>query len=211
MADDTKTWAMIHAERAALADLFEAFTLSQWATSSTCDGWTVHVLGAHILAGAENDTVGFLSRMAANGFRFNTMIDRDARRLGELAPAEIVTRLRARTTTTNRPPAPAMAMLGEAVVHGADVRTSLGLAGEAAADASIACLDMYTKANFPVGGKKRISGLRLNATDVGWTHGDGPAVSGPATSVLLAMTGRRVGLDGLTGDGVATLRGRFAA
>jgi uncharacterized protein (TIGR03083 family) len=137
------------------------------------------------------------------------MIDRDARRLGRVPPDEIVTRLRSRTTTTNRPPAPTMAMLGEIVVHGADLRRSLDLPGGAATDAAIACLNMYTKASFPVGGKKRIHGLRLVASDTEWTYGDGPLVSGPTTSLLLAMTGRSAGLAGLTGDGVATLRSRI--
>jgi uncharacterized protein (TIGR03083 family) len=129
--------------------------------------------------------------------------------LGQLPSDEIVSRLRARTTTTNRPPAPVTAMLGEVVVHGADVRRSLGLAGTPSPDAAVACLDMYTTASFPVGGKKRIRGLQLTATDTEWTHGDGPEVRGPATSLLLAMTGRAAGVDGLTGDGVPTLRERL--
>lgn len=62
---------------------------------------------------------------------------------------------------------------------------------------------MYTKASFPVGGKKRIPGLRLVATDTGWSYGAGPEVSGPALSPLLAMTGHVAGLDGLSGGGAA--------
>jgi uncharacterized protein (TIGR03083 family) len=209
MANDMKTWNMIHAERAAVADQMETLSPEQWAAPSLCAGWNVHLLAAHILAGAEQTHAAFMRRFAGSGFRFNTMIDRDARRLGEVAPAEIIARLRARTTTTNRPPAPAMAMLGEAVVHGADLRRSVGLPGATASDAAVACLDMYKSASFPVGGKKRIRGLRLAATDAQWTYGDGPEVSGPTTSLLLAMTGRRAGLDGLTGDGVQTLRDRL--
>ena len=54
-----------------------------------------------------------MRRMVVNGFRFNTMMDREAHRLGALAPADIIERLEARTTTTNRPPAPVVTMLGE--------------------------------------------------------------------------------------------------
>jgi uncharacterized protein (TIGR03083 family) len=211
MANDTKTWEMIHSERGAVADLLTTLTPQQWAAPSLCTGWTVHVLAAHILAGAEQTPGAFLGRFAGSGFRFNAMVDRDARRLAELAPAEIITRLRARTTTTNRPPAPTIAMLGEIVVHGADIRRGLGLPGAPAADSAVACLEMYKTASFPVGGKKRIRDLRLTATDAQWTCGDGPEVSGPSTSLLLAMTGRAAGLDGLTGDGVPTLRDRLAA
>jgi uncharacterized protein (TIGR03083 family) len=104
-----------------------------------------------------------------------------------------------------------MAMLGEVVVHGEDIRQSLGLAGSVADDAANMCLQMFTKASFPVGGRKRIGGLRLAAADTGWAHGTGPEVSGPAMSLLLAMTGRAAGLDKLAGDGVATLSERLTA
>jgi uncharacterized protein (TIGR03083 family) len=211
MADDGNTWKLIHRERAALVDLLEALTPEQWATASLCAGWSVHVMAAHILAGAEQTGPSFAKRMAANGFRFNVMIDKEARRLGALTTAEIIARLRATTATTNRPPAPVMAMLGEAVVHGTDIRQPLGLPATLAEEPAVACLDMYKGATFPVGGKKRIQGLRLRATDAGWSFGDGPEVAGPARSLLLAMTGRRAGLAGLSGDGVQTLTARIAA
>jgi hypothetical protein len=70
---------------------------------------------------------------------------------------------------------------------------------------------MYTSANFPVGGKKRIQGLRLVATDTGWTHGTGPEVSGPGLSLMLAMTGRAAGLDDLSGDGATLIGQRMTA
>jgi uncharacterized protein (TIGR03083 family) len=210
MADDVKTWAMIHAERKAVAITLEGLTPEQWGSASLCGGWTVGFLAAHILAGAEQTTGHFLGGMAATGFRFNTFMERDARSRAELSREQIADRLRQRTTTTNHPPAPVMAMLGEIVVHGEDIRRPLGLPGTVADDAANACLQMYTKASFPVGGKKRIHDLRLVATDTGWSHGAGPEVSGPAMSLLLAMTGRAAGLDGLSGNGVAALRERMA-
>jgi len=209
MPDTTTTWRLIHAERAALADTLEGLSPDQWAVPSLCDGWSVRLLAAHILAGAEQTGPHFMLGMAANGFRFNAMMRRDAQRLGALTPADIVRRLRARTTTTNHPPAPVMAMLGEVVVHGEDLRRPLGLRADPSPEATVACLDMYETASFPVGGKKRITGLRLVAADVGWSYGAGPEVSGPGLAVMLAMTGRPAGMTGLTGDGVEILRGRL--
>ncbi|MDQ1698008.1 MAG: hypothetical protein QOJ03_3361 [Frankiaceae bacterium] len=211
MADDAKTWAMTHAERKTLADTIAGLTPQQWAQPSLCGKWTVGQLAAHILAGAEQTPGKFFKGMVTSGFRFDTSMDRTARSLGRLSQDEIVGRFRQRLTTTNRPPAPAMAMLGEVVVHGEDLRRPLGLVQPVAAEALNACLDMYTKASFPVGGKKRIQGLRLETTDTGWSYGEGPEVSGPALSVLLAMTGRPAGLDGLSGDGAALLRQRLVA
>jgi uncharacterized protein (TIGR03083 family) len=160
----------------------------------------------HKIKVAEQTTGRFLGHMATNGFRFNVMIDRDARTAGQLPPAEIIDRLRATTSTTNRPPAPVVTMLGEVVVHGEDIRHPLGLHGDTSPEALLACLEMYKGANFPVGTKKRIAGLRLVAPDVDWSHGTGPEVNGPAAPLLLAMTGRTGALDDLTGDGLVPLR-----
>ena len=211
MSDDAATWAMIHAERKALAATIEELTAEQWDSPSLCAGWTVGFLGAHVLAGAEQTTGRFLGGMVTTGFRFNALMEREARSRAQLSRQQIADRLRQRTTTTNHPPAPVLAMLGEVVVHGEDIRRPAGLPGTVADDAANACLQMYTKASFPVGGKKRIGGLRLVATDTGWSYGAGPEVSGPALSLLLAMTGRPAGLDDLSGDGAAELGQRVTA
>jgi len=211
MSDDAATWAMIHAERKALAATIEELTTEQWDSPSLCAGWTVGFLGAHVLAGAEQTPGRFLGGMVTTGFRFNALMEREARSRAQFSRQQIADRLRQRTTTTNHPPAPVMAMLGEVVVHGEDIRRPVGLPGTVADDAANACLQMYTKASFPVGGKKRIGGLRLVATDTGWSYGAGPEVSGPALSLLLAMTGRPAGLDDLSGDGAAELGQRVTA
>jgi uncharacterized protein (TIGR03083 family) len=209
--DDTTTWKLIHRERARLADTMEGFTATQWAAASLCDGWTVHLAAAHVVAGAEQTKGNFMKEMLVNGFRFNATMDRVAHRLGQLSPEELIARLRARTTTTNRPPGPAVTMLGEIVIHGADIRRPLGLADEVAPAATASCLDTFHDAGFPLGSRKRTQGLRLVAPDVGWSHGEGPEVSGPGQSVLLVMAGRSAGLADLSGEGVATLKERLGA
>jgi uncharacterized protein (TIGR03083 family) len=209
--NDTTTWRLIHKERASIADTLTTLSAAQWAQPSLCGGWSVRETAAHIVLGAEQTTPHFLGRMAANGFRFNTMMDRDARRTGALAPDQLIARLRARLTTTNKPPAPAMTMLGEVAVHSDDIRRPLGLQHESSPDVLIALLEMYKNASFPVGTKKRIDGLRLVATDVGWSHGTGPEVTGAAMPMVMVMTGRAAGLDELSGEGLATLRRRMTS
>jgi uncharacterized protein (TIGR03083 family) len=100
-------------------------------------------------------------------------------------------------------------MLGEIVVHSEDIRRPTGAPGAPAADALVAALDLFAKMGFPVGAKRRIAGLRLVASDVDWTHGDGPTVEGGALSMLLAMTGRPEGLEDLSGDGLEALAQRI--
>lgn len=211
VTSDVSTWKLIHRERAALADTLDGLNSRQWATPSLCAGWSVQSAAGHVLAGAEQTVPGFVRSMALNGFRFNTMMDHVARRLGELPPDEIIERLRARTTTTNRPPAPVVTMLGEIVMHSEDIRRPLGIRVQVPGDATVACLAMYSGAGFPLGTKKRIAGLKLTATDVDWSHGAGPEVSGPGQSLLLAMTGRPVGLGELKGNGLDQLRARLGA
>jgi uncharacterized protein (TIGR03083 family) len=208
--DDVTTWKLIHNERAAMADTLSELTPEQWAAPSLCGTWPVQVAAGHIVVGAEQSTGNFMKGMVTSGFRFNAMVDRDAQRAGREAPAQIIERLRARLTTTNRPPASVATMLGEVVIHGLDIRQPLGLPSKVDPDALVACLDLYKVANFPVGTKKRIAGVTLEPTDVDWTHGDGPLVTGPASSMLLAMTGRAAGLDGLSGEGLATLASRMS-
>lgn len=207
--DDATTWKLIHGERAATADMLATLTSDQWSQPSLCSGWTVQMTAGHIVQGAEQTTGSFVSGMVASGFRFNTMMDRKARTLGALPTSEIVQRLRARTSTTNKAPAPVATMLGEVVTHTEDITRPLGLDHQPEPEATVACLDLFKKAIFPVGAKKRIAGLRLKATDLDWTYGDGPEVSGPALSLLMVTTGRSAGLDGLEGAGVADLRGRM--
>jgi uncharacterized protein (TIGR03083 family) len=162
----------------------------------------------HILAAAEQTPANFYKELISAGFKFDVFTDRAAKRLGATGPEELIRRIQARTTTTNHPPAPVMAMLGEIVVHGEDIRRPLGLQHRAPEAALVAVADSYKKSNFLLGGKRRIAGLKLNATDSDWVWGDGPVVSGPLLSLILAMTGRTGAASDLTGEGLTTLAGR---
>jgi hypothetical protein len=56
----------------------------------------------------------------------------------------------------------------------------------------------------------RLAGLRFNATDLDWEGGQGLlVVRGSGEALLLALTGRRVVLDELSGSGAAALRARL--
>jgi uncharacterized protein (TIGR03083 family) len=102
-----------------------------------------------------------------------------------------------------------MAMLGEIVVHGDDIRRPLGLVHRSPEVALVAVADSWKNSNLLIGSKRRISGLRLRATDVAWVHGDGPEVSGPLQSLVLAMTGRKGSHQDLSGEGLSILASRI--
>ena len=71
-----------------------------------------------------------------------------------------------------------------------------------------AALDRMKNTGSILGNKKRVAGLKLVASDMEWTCGDGPEVRGAGEALLMAMCGRKSALDDLSGDGVATLRSR---
>jgi uncharacterized protein (TIGR03083 family) len=207
--NETSMWDLIHTERARLSDTLAALTPEQWEHFSLCKGWNVHWTAGHVLAGAEQTTAGFLSRMAASRFRFDVMTKTDAQRYALLAPGVIVTRLRATVTTTNHPPAPIAAMLGEVVAHSEDICQPLGLNSGVADEALIATLEAFANTGFPLGSKKRVAGLTLSPNDLAWSHGSGPKVEGPGKSLVLAMVGRTSALKDLSGDGVGELTRRL--
>jgi len=203
-----ETWKYIHGERAQMVETLTALSGDQWAAPSLCEGWSVQETAAHILAAAEQTPVNFYKELISAGFKFDVFTDRAAKRLGSIGPDELTRRLQSRTTTTNHPPAPVMAMLGEIIVHGEDIRRPLGLQHRPPEAAMVAVADTYKRSNLLLGAKRRIAGLKLNATDSDWVWGDGPEVSGPLISLIMAMTGRTGADSDLTGDGLTTLAGR---
>ncbi|MEY2404425.1 MAG: hypothetical protein QOD38_1976 [Acidimicrobiaceae bacterium] len=90
-----------------------------------------------------------------------------------------------------------------------DIRRPLGQAVPVPKERATAMLDFLVRAPQGLVNKKRIAGLRFEATDFEWSHGDGQLVRGPAEALIQAITGRALALDDLEGDGVATLRSRI--
>jgi uncharacterized protein (TIGR03083 family) len=204
-------WPLIHAERAALAADLEPLPESRWATPSLCTGWSVRDVLAHMTATAKLTPPAFFMRLAASGFRFNAMVAREVVAERGDSGADALGRFRAQLSATSHPPGPIDAMIGECVLHGEDIRRPLGIAHAYPAEVVARSADFYKGSNLLLGTKRRIAGLTLRATDQEWSTGTGPDVTGPAVSLLLAMTGRPAGLVGLAGEGLPTLAGRLGA
>jgi hypothetical protein len=101
-------------------------------------------------------------------------------------------------------------VLTDIVLHDLDVRLPLGIRRdppEAGLSVAFGHLTRQPSPGFAM--YDRLRGLRIVATDTGWTSGDGPSVQGPIEAVLLAVAGRRPALDTVDGDGVAILRARL--
>ena len=204
----TDLWPLIHAERDALADDLADLTEAQWQSPSLCAGWSVQDVLAHQLGTACMNPPKFLAKLTAAGFSFTRFADREIATQSKGGPAATLERFRAAKDRTSAPPGPKTSWLGEAIVHSEDIRRPLGIRRDYPVDAVLKVLDFYKGSNALLGTKSRIAGLTLKATDAEWTHGAGPLVEGPALSLLLVGTGRKVALDDLTGSGVETLRSR---
>jgi uncharacterized protein (TIGR03083 family) len=203
------TWNAIRSERAALAEALAGLPDDAWDRPSLCRGWSVREVVAHLIATAEMNPPAFFGRFAASGFRFVVMTEANIRTvLDGSSNADLVARYRSRVDARTAPPGPALSWLGETIVHGEDVFRALGGYRDHPGEHLAAVAGFYTGSNMLIGTKKRIAGVRLRATDTGWSHGTGPEAAGPMIALVMAMTGRREALADLTGDGVAVLRGR---
>jgi len=207
MADDI--WPVVHAERRALAGDLAALTPEQWRTPSLCAGRTVEQTLAHMTATAKMTPPRFFLKMASAGFRFDRMADAEVASESAGGSAATLERFRAVEGSTSGPPGPATSWLGETLVHAEDIRRPLGIAHAYPVDAVTKVIDFYAASNLLIGGKRRVSGLTLRAADADWSRGSGPAVEGPAMSLLMATAGRRAALDDLSGAGLDTLRARM--
>jgi uncharacterized protein (TIGR03083 family) len=93
------------------------------------------------------------------------------------------------------------------LVHGQDIAIPLGIPREMPKDAAIAAIERAWALGWLFGGRRSLKRFRFAATDVDWTAGDGPAVTGPVSSLLLLLTGRPAALPQLSGPGVEQLSG----
>lgn len=197
------TWPVVHRERLALADDLESLAPGHWETPSLCPGWSVHDVLAHLVDSAKTTRLGFIRRMFAAGFNFDQ--DNAVGLAGERCadPARTLAKFRGVLTRTSTPPAALPTRLVEAFVHGEDIRRPLGIRSDYPAAHVATALEYQVRTSTKMGGgKERAAGFRLVATDTGFEHGSGDMmVRGPAISLLLAVSGRPLAVDELSGPG----------
>jgi uncharacterized protein (TIGR03083 family) len=203
-------WGMIRAERAALARDLAGLDARQWDTPSLCEGLTVREALAHLTAGATLSWGRWMAGVIKCRFDFDRQVHmRLSEQLGR-TPAETLERFERAVAGTNRA-IPLKALLGEAVVHGEDIRHPLGIVCDHPVATVTLLAEYYCRSDFVVVAKKRVADLRLVADDGPFTAGAGPLVTGSTLALTMAMTGRAAYCDRLRGDGVPLLRERCAS
>ncbi|MFC3965712.1 maleylpyruvate isomerase family mycothiol-dependent enzyme [Nocardia jiangsuensis] len=207
-ANRTVLWAMIHAERRALADDLAELSAAQWAARSLCSAWTVEEVVAHLTAAASTGPVRWIRSMA--GARFDPAVHNARLIAGHrgTGPAATLARFREVLDSTTAASGHTPAWLGEIVVHAQDIRQPLGLPTRPGLEACTEVARFFASRNFAVNSKDAVAGLRLEATDGPFTAGAGAQVTGPTLALVMAMAGRTAYYTELAGPGVAELRGR---
>jgi uncharacterized protein (TIGR03083 family) len=187
--DSDTLWGHIDRERAWLADLLDSLPEESWEAPSLCSGWSVRDVAAH-LTFAQARMRDILWPAIRTGFRYNAMIDYLAIH-STLTHDEIVARIR--SFVGSRCKAPMISdyePLIDTLVHVQDICRPLGIDHQIPADAAAAAADRVLNTPWPLSLWKPKPGIRLVATDIDWSYGDGMVVEAPMQDLLLMLTGR---------------------
>ena len=213
-ADDV--WTHVAAERRSLADFLETLAPADWEVPSLCAGWAVRDVVAHVVWGPGQSSAAAMVGFARAGLRLNRGVAQTARRWGRREPARMVAHLRAIAEDRRHSPLIGGAhVLADIVCHDLDIRLPLGRPRVVPREPFRLTATLMSRTGWPLdtvfarSPRRTIAGLRLVAEDLDWALGEGPEVRGSAEALLLAMTGRPVGRDGLIGPGASTLYDRL--
>ncbi|MDQ3312814.1 MAG: maleylpyruvate isomerase family mycothiol-dependent enzyme [Actinomycetota bacterium] len=203
---------LIADERRAIADLAEGLDDAQLDTPSLCEAWTVRDIVAHLtlpLTSSVRGSLPLIVRSRGSVPRFTVLAT--AEQAKNYSMPQLVALLRDRARREWRPPLlPLQAPLTDLLVHGYDMRQPLGLAHDPPHATVRRALEFVVSSKATLGfvGRGQLKGVRLEATDLDWSHGDGAPLRGTGISVLAGALGRQPALNELEGEGVAVMRSR---
>lgn len=197
-------------ERADLLELLDQLTARQWAADSLCAGWSVRDVAAHVI---DYDIAGWqktIRRLLSASFSLDQANAGGGIANAHLTPDEIRELL-----AQHLSPRGLTAVFGgrvgllDALVHHQDIRRALDLPRTIPPARLIPALN-FARVAFAAGIPRRIRGLHLVATDLGWTAGRGPVVEGSGEALLMGMAGRQHAIAELHGPGAGILARRCA-
>jgi len=209
---------MIADERADIHDFLASLEPGQWNVPSLCEGWRVRDVAVHLLVDEPVEQLGYpkaLAKAASMRFSVHRINDwwseRNRDRPTDSIVAAFATPLRPGPVSRllARIAGPALGMRAM-VIHHQDMRRPLGMPRVVPEERLRAALGVIltSRGSINLGSLQRGEGIRLRATDMDWSWGQGPEVSGPAEAILMALAGRAVALAELSGEGAQTLTAR---
>jgi uncharacterized protein (TIGR03083 family) len=191
----------VAAEFVALADLLESATDQQWDTPSLCAGWRVREVIAHMTMAARYPEDRFMAELRAREFDFGRLSNELASRDAGLPAGELVANLRSEVMQHWTPPGGGYhGALNHVVIHGLDVTVPLGVPRRSPDDTLRIVLDDLTTGGVHQHFGTSIEGRSLQATDLNWAYGSGPALRGKAEDLALILCGRTVPAGRMEGE-----------
>jgi uncharacterized protein (TIGR03083 family) len=203
-------WEEARAEMLDLAERLAGLDDKQWNAPSLCTQWRIRDVLAHVTAGAEGafGVGAIVGGMLRHGFNYNRWVAADGQARGRHDPEVILKALRGAAANREATPKRPVTSLMHVLIHGQDICRPLEIRRDLPEAHLVPVADFVKNDVHIFGAKERIAGLRLTATDMDWSHGDGPEVMGPAEALVMMMAGRLVALDDLWGEGKAALATR---
>jgi uncharacterized protein (TIGR03083 family) len=203
--DQVLSWTK--AERLSLADFLDGLDSGEWKAAALCAGWTVHDVMAHLTLSTRTTLLGTIKGAIRARGDWNRMeFDLARERAGRFGAPELIAQFRETAGSARRAPLSApLDPLVDVLVHGQDIARPLGRARPVPEEQTIAALEHVVASPF-YGARKRLRRVRLVATDVDWSTGEGPdEARGPVGDLLLLATGRSAGLAGVFGPAAERL------
>ena len=201
-------WATLAQERRATADLLAGLTGEQWAQPSLCSAWTVKDVAVHLVPTTGKGMGEFVwATLRARGNVHRASESLVATYAAAMTPVEIISKLRADAEDRFAPPGVgALGPYTDVLVHRLDIAVPLGIEVDRPVEPWRASLDFLVSNKGRRGFVKRgLPEVTLRASDLDWSHGSGPEVTGPAAALGLSLCGRSALLDRLSGPGRESL------
>jgi uncharacterized protein (TIGR03083 family) len=208
--DRDEIWQVIDDQRLSLADLFDDLSADEWRTPSLCHDWRVRDVAAHLTLAQMGAFPAMVALSRARG-NLDRMIRDTAVRQARLPAGEYADLLRAMTGSRKKAPGITdLEPLIDVLVHGQDIALPLDRVRPMPASAAAAAATRAWSMGRPFHAERKLTGLRLAATDHPWQAGQGPVVEGPIAAILLLITGRPAALSRLSGPGMTALHARLS-
>jgi uncharacterized protein (TIGR03083 family) len=191
------------------------FSGDDWSRPSLCERWTNHEVLAHLVVGLSASLRSVTGAMLRHRGSFDSANAEMATALAALrTPADLLDDF-ARLIRDPRGMGryfPSRLFLGDHVTHELDMVLALGLEPRIPSAVLVAVLNTQVAVPNPfVPAFKNSRGLRLRATDFGWSHGKrGPVVEGRAAELVSVLGNRPMMVPRLSGDGAAVLASRLS-
>jgi uncharacterized protein (TIGR03083 family) len=191
--DDEAVRAAVTAERTDLAAMLGGLRPEQWTAPTLCAGWRVREVVAHMTMPFRLTLPAFVWGMVRARGDCNRMADGRARAdTARLDDARLLASLRDNVAHPWKPPGGGTTgALSHDVIHGLDISVGLALDRRVPVDRVELVLAGLRSRNVSYFGTD-LSGVRLVATDLDWTYGEGAPLRGAAQHLLLVICGRRL-------------------